>query len=287
MAPRWRWSLALFVVRSSAAQATHLVKFQADTAAKEYTFEPAVVVAHPHDVLVFKLVNGAPHNITFEAADLSPQAHDALNAALPRRSADLTSPLLTAPGAEYRVVVPSIPPGTTASSASPIGPMTSEASWCGVASTTTSAPHPTVREFRLGFPLDPNRIFSSGGGVVSELGGSQISTLLETLPGIANVLRSPVADALGNVIRAAARLTDFSVADADELIKYATRRGLLGQDEGDRLLAEVHAAEQRRADKAADRERALRAKARAKGKTIRAVKSVKKMKKAAKRGRRR
>jgi urease accessory protein UreF len=123
--------------------------------------------------------------------------------------------------------------------------------------------------------------------VVSELGGSQISTLLETLPGIANVLRSPVADALGNVIRAAARLTDFSVADADELIKYATRRGLLGQEEGDRLLAEVHAAEQRRADKAADRERALRAKARAKGKTIRAVKSVKKMKKAAKRGRRR
>ncbi len=103
--------LALFVVRSSAAQATHLVKFQADTAAGEYKFEPAVVVAHPHDVLVFQLVNGGPHNITFESAGLSPQAHDALNAALPRRSADLTSPLLTAPGAEYRVVVPSIPPG--------------------------------------------------------------------------------------------------------------------------------------------------------------------------------
>ena len=127
--------------------------------------------------------------------------------------------------------------------------------------------------------------------MVSELGGSQISTLLETLPGIANVLRSPVADALGNVIKAAARLTDFSVADADELIKYATRRGLLGQEEGDRLLAEVHAAEQRRADKAAERERTLRAKARAKGKTVRPVKPVKKMKinmkKAAKSGRRR
>ena len=125
--------------------------------------------------------------------------------------------------------------------------------------------------------------------MVSELGGSQISTLLETLPGIANVLRSPVADALGNVIRAAARLSDFSVADADELIKYATRRGLLGQEEGDRLLAEVHAAEQRRADKAADRERALRAKARAKAKTMRPVKSMKKMKmkKAARSGRRR
>jgi hypothetical protein len=123
--------------------------------------------------------------------------------------------------------------------------------------------------------------------VVSELGGSQISTLLEALPGIANVLRSPVADALGNVLRAAARLTEFNVQDADELVRYATRRGLLGQDEGDRLLAEVHAAEQRRADKAADRERAQKARARAKGRTVKPVKSVKKVKKAAKGAKRR
>ena len=126
--------------------------------------------------------------------------------------------------------------------------------------------------------------------MVSELGGSQISTLLETLPGIANVLRSPVADALGNVIRAAARLGEFHAQDAEELMRYATRRGLLGQDEGDRLLAEIHAAEQRRADKAADRERALKAKARAKAKTVKPVKAVKKVKvvkKAAKRARKR
>jgi urease accessory protein UreF len=121
--------------------------------------------------------------------------------------------------------------------------------------------------------------------VVSELGGSQISTLLETLPGIANVLRSPVADALGNVIRSAARLTEFNVADADELVRYATRRGLLGQEEGDRLLTEIHAAQQKRIDRAADREKAQRAKSRAKGKPVKPVKAVKKMKvkKAAKR----
>jgi hypothetical protein len=118
--------------------------------------------------------------------------------------------------------------------------------------------------------------------VVSELGGSQISTLLETLPGIANVLRSPVADALSSVIRAAARIGEFNVADSEELVRYATRRGLLGNDEGDRLLAEVHAAQQRRMDKAADRERAMRAKARAKGKTVKAVKPVKAAKKSAK-----
>ncbi len=120
--------------------------------------------------------------------------------------------------------------------------------------------------------------------MVSELGGSQISTLLETLPGIANVLRSPVADALGSVIRAAARVSEFNVADAEELVRYATRRGLLGNEEGDRLLAEVHAAQQKRLDKAADRERAQKAKARAKAKTVKRVKAVKK---AAKVGRKR
>ena len=123
--------------------------------------------------------------------------------------------------------------------------------------------------------------------MVSELGGSQISTLLETLPGIANVLRSPVADALGSVIRAAARVGEFEVADAEELVRYATRRGLLGMEEGDRLLAEVHAAQQKRLDKAADRERALKAKAKAKAKTVKRMKHVKAVKKAAKAGRKR
>ena len=113
---------------------------------------------------------------------------------------------------------------------------------------------------------------------MSELGGSQISPLLETLPGIANVLRSPVADALGSVIRAAARLTEFNVADADELIRYATRRGLLAQDEGDRILAEVHTAQQKRLDRAADREKAQRARPRPKARTVKPVKAVKKVK---------
>jgi hypothetical protein len=123
--------------------------------------------------------------------------------------------------------------------------------------------------------------------VVSELGGSQISTLLETLPGIANVLRSPVADALGSIIRAAARVGEFEVADAEELVRYATRRGLLGMEEGDRLLAEVHAAQQKRLDKAADRERAQKAKAKAKAKSVKRMKPVKAVKKASKASRKR
>ena len=128
-----------------------------------------------------------------------------------------------------------------------------------------------------------------GGYVVSDLGGTQISTLLETLPGIANVLRSPVADALVKLIRAAARLSEFAVADAEELVRYATRRGLLGSEEGDRLLAEIHAAEQRRLDRAAEREKA-RAGARPKPKAVRpakAVRTTKGVKKATKSAKRR
>jgi polyhydroxyalkanoate synthesis regulator phasin len=66
-----------------------------------------------------------------------------------------------------------------------------------------------------------------------------MSSLLEALPGIASVLRSPVADALVKAIRAACGLGDFAVEDAEELVRYAVRRGLIGPDEGDRVLADV------------------------------------------------
>ncbi|MGH7539048.1 MAG: hypothetical protein ACREMF_10450 [Gemmatimonadales bacterium] len=76
----------------------------------------------------------------------------------------------------------------------------------------------------------------------AELGGSQISSLLEALPGIASVLRSPVADALVKAIRAAAGIGEFEVEDAEELVRYAVRRGLIGPDEGDRVMSDVQAA---------------------------------------------
>jgi hypothetical protein len=76
----------------------------------------------------------------------------------------------------------------------------------------------------------------------AELGGSQISSLLEALPGIASVLRSPVADALVKAIRGASGIGEFEIEDAEELIRYAVRRGLIGPDEGDRVMAEVQGA---------------------------------------------
>lgn len=87
--------------------------------------------------------------------------------------------------------------------------------------------------------------------MAGELAGSQISALLEAVPGIANVLRSPVADALVNLIRAGAGMAEFRFEDAQELVHYAVRRGLVGSDEGERLLQEVEAKlEKRRAARA-------------------------------------
>lgn len=78
--------------------------------------------------------------------------------------------------------------------------------------------------------------------MTAELSSPQITSLLESVPGIASVLRSPVADALLRTIRAAAGLADFSSEDATELIRYAVRRGLIGADEGDRVMADLRAA---------------------------------------------
>lgn len=55
-------------------------------------------------------------------------------------------------------------------------------------------------------------------------------------------MRSPVADALVKAIRAAAGIGEFEFEDAEELVRYAVRRGLVGPDEGDRVLADVQAA---------------------------------------------
>lgn len=90
---------------------------------------------------------------------------------------------------------------------------------------------------------------------MTELAGAPLSSLLETLPGIANVLRSPVADAIIGLTRAAARVGEFRIQDAEELVRYGIRRSLLGAEEGERLLAEVKASEQKRAEKAAEKER--------------------------------
>ena len=98
-------------VRPGSAQETHVVRLMADAAKDAYRFEPATLAVHPNDVIVFRVVSGAPHSIVFEGGDLSPGVRGAFNTALAGRSGDLSSPLLTATGKDYRLVVPQVPAG--------------------------------------------------------------------------------------------------------------------------------------------------------------------------------
>ena len=78
--------------------------------------------------------------------------------------------------------------------------------------------------------------------MATELSSGAISSILEAVPGIATVLRSPIADAIVNLSRSAADITPFDPKDAHELIRYAVRRGLIRSDEGDRVAAEIDSA---------------------------------------------
>jgi plastocyanin len=104
-------ALLLGLSPPAAAQAVHFIRLEADTAQEVYRFVPARVTARPGDILVFRVVSGAPHNVAFEAAGLTPAAHEALNSALTDRSGDLSGPLLAQNGAQYRLRVPALPPG--------------------------------------------------------------------------------------------------------------------------------------------------------------------------------
>jgi len=76
------------------------------TAKEVYRFSPAQVTAAPATVSCLGLPAALPHASSFEGTGLSETGRAALNGAMSRRSADLSSPLLTTEGAEYRIVSP-------------------------------------------------------------------------------------------------------------------------------------------------------------------------------------
>ena len=78
--------------------------------------------------------------------------------------------------------------------------------------------------------------------MATELSSGAITSILEAVPGIATVLRSPIADAIVNLSRAGAGLIPFDPKDAHELLRYAVRRGLIRSDEGDRVTVEIDGA---------------------------------------------
>lgn len=93
------------------AQKRIVIRIEADPGNALYRFVPARVTARPGDLLVFRATRGGPHNVSFEAGDLSEATHEAINGAMGRKTGDLSSPLLTTDGAEYRIVVPRVQSG--------------------------------------------------------------------------------------------------------------------------------------------------------------------------------
>jgi plastocyanin len=108
------WSLLVLVSWTGVVhgQRIHEIRLEANPEKETYRFTPTQVTARAGEVLLFKAASGAPHSIVFEGAGLSEQAREALNGAMSRRAGDLSSPLLTRQGAEYRMVLPPLPPGT-------------------------------------------------------------------------------------------------------------------------------------------------------------------------------
>jgi plastocyanin len=102
--------LPILLAAPAAAQEVHEIRMVAKDKG-EFRFDPASVTARRGDVLLFRAVSGGPHSVVFEEKGLPAAVHQRLNEALPRRSGDLSSPLLT-DGTEYRVVVPALPEGT-------------------------------------------------------------------------------------------------------------------------------------------------------------------------------
>jgi plastocyanin len=111
-ASTWFSGLLLAMPAVVHAQRVHEVRLEANPAKEIFRFSPARVTARPGDILLFRAVSGTPHSIVFEGASLSGGAREALNGSMSRRSGDLSSPLLTPDGAEYRMSVPALPPGT-------------------------------------------------------------------------------------------------------------------------------------------------------------------------------
>jgi plastocyanin len=102
--------LALAAAPQLGAQTVHEIRLEHDAVKQEYRFNPAAVTARAGDVLVFKVTGGGDHGIAFEDA-MSPGSRAALSAAMPRRVADLSGPLL-GPRSEYRITLPALAAGT-------------------------------------------------------------------------------------------------------------------------------------------------------------------------------
>ena len=76
-----------------------------------YVFEPQNFTVRVGETIDFVNVNGFPHNVQFEAAQIPQGAAEVLNRNMPQRLAALQGPMMTEPNRVYSVSMAGVPPG--------------------------------------------------------------------------------------------------------------------------------------------------------------------------------
>lgn len=80
--------------------------------AQGYRFEPAAVAIKPGGAVRFVMVNGGPHNISFDPATIPPDVEPQLNANMDQKISELSSPLLMNANETYTISFGGMKPGT-------------------------------------------------------------------------------------------------------------------------------------------------------------------------------
>ena len=92
-----------------ATGATHEIKMIGDD--KGYRFDPANITIKSGDAVKFTVVAGGPHNVAFDPATVPADSKAQLDANMPQKDSELSSPSLMNPGESYTVSFGGVKPG--------------------------------------------------------------------------------------------------------------------------------------------------------------------------------
>ncbi len=92
-----------------ATGATHEVKMIGDD--KGYRFEPANLTIKSGDAVNFVMVSGGPHEISFDPTTIPADSKAQLDANMPQKMSELSSPMMMNPNESYVISFAGIKPG--------------------------------------------------------------------------------------------------------------------------------------------------------------------------------
>ena len=79
---------------------------------KGYRFEPADITIKSGDAVRFTMVTGGPHNVSFDPATITdPASKGQLDANMPQKMSELSSPMLMNPNEQYTISFGGVKPG--------------------------------------------------------------------------------------------------------------------------------------------------------------------------------